>query len=85
MQPARPLPVFRDAADTHGHMLFAYAPYQSHLALTAGGERKLMEVLQLACLEPDLAILDEIDSGVLSCWLAQPRRLQAGFSARAGH
>lgn len=44
-----------------------------------------MEVLQLACLEPDLAILDEIDSGVLSCWLAQPRRLQAGFSARAGH
>lgn len=46
-----------------------------------------MEVLQLACLEPDLAILDEIDSGVLPCWLAQrwPRRLQAGFAARPGH
>lgn len=29
----------------------------------AGGERKLSEVLQLACLEPELAILDEIDSG----------------------
>lgn len=25
-----------------------------------------MEVLQLACLEPDLAILDEIDSGACS-------------------
>lgn len=32
----------------------------------AGGERKQMEVLQLACLEPDLAILDEIDSGACS-------------------
>ncbi|KAL4440281.1 hypothetical protein ABPG75_003282 [Micractinium tetrahymenae] len=30
----------------------------------SGGERKLNEVLQLACLEPELAILDEIDSGL---------------------
>lgn len=30
----------------------------------SGGERKLCEVLQLACLEPELAILDEIDSGL---------------------
>ena len=33
----------------------------------AGGERKLMEMLQLACLEPELVILDEIDSGALTC------------------
>lgn len=32
-------------------------------SLCTGGERKLCEVLQLACLEPELAILDEIDSG----------------------
>ncbi|KAL4422023.1 hypothetical protein ABPG77_005453 [Micractinium sp. CCAP 211/92] len=30
----------------------------------SGGERKLCEVLQLACLEPELAILDEVDSGL---------------------
>ena len=30
----------------------------------SGGERKRNEVLQLACLEADLAILDEIDSGL---------------------
>lgn len=33
------------------------------VSLCAGGERKLCEVLQLACLEPELAILDEVDSG----------------------
>ena len=30
----------------------------------SGGERKRNEILQLACLEADLAILDEIDSGL---------------------
>lgn len=30
----------------------------------SGGERKRNEVLQLACLEADVAILDEIDSGL---------------------
>ncbi len=29
----------------------------------AGGEKKRNEILQLACLEADMAILDEIDSG----------------------
>ena len=31
--------------------------------LAAGGEKKRNEILQLACLEADMAILDEIDSG----------------------
>ena len=30
----------------------------------SGGEKKRNEILQLAVLEPDLAILDEIDSGL---------------------
>lgn len=30
----------------------------------SGGERKKCEILQMALLEPDLAILDEIDSGL---------------------
>ncbi len=34
--------------------------------LTAGGEKKRNEILQLACLEADMAILDEIDSGVFA-------------------
>lgn len=29
----------------------------------SGGEKKRNEILQLACLEADMAILDEIDSG----------------------
>ncbi len=29
----------------------------------SGGEKKRNEILQLACLEAELAILDEIDSG----------------------
>ena len=30
----------------------------------SGGERKKMEILQLLCLEPNLIILDEVDSGL---------------------
>lgn len=39
--------------------------------LPAGGEKKRNEILQLACLEADMAILDEIDSGALLCLLGR--------------
>lgn len=38
--------------------------YRQKLENLSGGERKKLEILQLLCLEPKLAILDEIDSGL---------------------
>lgn len=38
--------------------------YRQKLENLSGGERKKLEILQMLCLEPKLAILDEVDSGL---------------------
>lgn len=38
--------------------------YRQKMENLSGGERKKMEILQLLCLEPNLVILDEVDSGL---------------------
>jgi len=51
--------------------------YRQKLENLSGGERKKLEILQLLCLEPSFAILDEVDSGLD----ADSVRLVAGILA----